>query len=100
MTIRGQTRAEDERKDRSYVIREHRTGSFARSLRLPNWVDVDGAQATLKHGELQITFPKAASAAPQRVPVAAGGQASIGAVPSDAAPAHIRSRPSTGRRSR
>jgi hypothetical protein len=82
LTIRGQSKTDDERKDRSYVIREHRTGSFVRSVRLPRWVDVDGAQAKLKHGLLQITFPKAPAAATQHVPVAMGGQPAIETAPS------------------
>ena len=35
LTISGQAKAEQERKERNYLVREQRTGRFSRSLRLP-----------------------------------------------------------------
>ncbi len=35
LTISGQTTTDEERKERNYLVREHRTGRFSRSLRLP-----------------------------------------------------------------
>ncbi len=74
LTIRGQTKAEQERKERNYLVREHREGTFVRSLRLPDTVDLDRAQATFDNGILRLTFPKSAQAKPRRIAITAGGQ--------------------------
>ena len=83
LTVRGEQTTDDEQAGRrSYHVREHRTGSFARSVRLPAWVDADAAQATFEHGVLLLTFPKSAKAKPHRIPIGAGEQASISTAPS------------------
>src|SRR3954471_11784655 len=53
LTISGQTTTEQERKERSYLVREHRTGRFSRSLRLPATYDPDACTATFEHGVLK-----------------------------------------------
>jgi HSP20 family protein len=58
LTIRGQTKAEYEGHNGNYLMRECRTGSFYRALRLPDTVDFDKAQTHYEHGVLRITFPK------------------------------------------
>ena len=40
-------------------MRERRTGTFYRSLRLPDTVDVDRVEPQYDHGILTITVPKA-----------------------------------------
>jgi len=82
LTIRAQARAEEERKERSYVLREHRANRFVRSVRLPDAVDVDAATATYQHGVLKLTFPKAEPARPRRVSIATCGQEALGSAPS------------------
>jgi len=42
----------------NYLMRERRSGSFYRALRLPDTVDSDQAQPHYKHGVLSITFPR------------------------------------------
>jgi HSP20 family protein len=80
LTIRGETKAEEERKERNYLIREQRMGSFSRSLHLPESVDTDACQATFENGVLRLTFPKAERAKPRRIQVTPGGGAqAIGA---------------------
>jgi HSP20 family protein len=74
LTIRGETKAEEERKERNYLIREHRRGSFARSLRLPDVVDADAARASYEDGVLRLTFPKSERAKPRRISVTPGSQ--------------------------
>ena len=83
LTIRAQARADEERKERSYVVREHRANSFVRSLRLPETVDVDAATATYGHGVLRLTFPNTAPARPRRVPIAVSDQGALGSTPSE-----------------
>ncbi|MDP8921671.1 MAG: Hsp20/alpha crystallin family protein [Chloroflexota bacterium] len=79
LTIRGQGKAEEERKERNYLVREHRVGSFMRSLQLPRAVDADGAQATFEHGVLRLTFPKAEQHKPHQIQIQTADQQAIGA---------------------
>ena len=58
MTLRGQTASEAERNEGNFLMRERHTGSFHRSLRLPDTLDVDRAQSRYDHGVLTISFPK------------------------------------------
>ena len=58
LTIRGQTSVDSERQEGSYLMRERHTGSFHRSLRLPDTLDVDKADTRYDHGVLTISFPK------------------------------------------
>src|SRR5688572_15804060 len=72
LTVRGQTTSEDERKERSYVVREHQTGSFVRQIRVPQNLDVDSIQATFEHGVLRLTLPKQEQAGVHRIPITTG----------------------------
>ena len=51
--------------------RERGTGSFERRFSLPMSVDPQRVEASLVHGVLRITCPKAAEAKPHRIPVKA-----------------------------
>jgi HSP20 family protein len=73
LTIRGQARAEEERRERNYFVREYRTGSFSRSIRLPETVDAEACQASFEHGVLRLTFPRAERARPRRIEVRGAG---------------------------
>ncbi len=59
LTIRGETASHFEHTGGSYLMRERRSGSFHRSLRLPDTVDQDKAEPRYEHGVLTITLPKA-----------------------------------------
>ena len=74
LTISGQTTAEEERKERNYLIREHRTGRFSRSLRLPATYNPDACQASFEHGVLRLAFPKSEAAKPRRIQIGGGSQ--------------------------
>ena len=58
LTITGKAETEEERTEGTYLIRERRTGSFHRSLRLPESVDSDKAETSYEAGVLTITLPK------------------------------------------
>ena len=45
LTIKGNTKTEQERKEGGYLIRERRSGSFHRVLRLPDTVDIEKAES-------------------------------------------------------
>ena len=58
VTIRG-NRVEDRTvSEEDYYHRELYWGSFARTIDLPEEVDVDGAEAAEKHGMLILNLPK------------------------------------------
>jgi HSP20 family protein len=75
LTIRGQTASEFERQEGNYLMRERRSGSFHRALRLPDTVDIDQAQTSHDNGVLTITIPKAESKKARELKVSAGAQA-------------------------
>ncbi len=59
LSIRGQTSEQHQESSGNYLMRERRTGSFYRSLRLPDSVDADKVEPTYDHGVLTISIPKA-----------------------------------------
>jgi HSP20 family protein len=77
LTISGQTEAEEERKERNYLIREQRTGRFTRSLRLPATYTADACNAQFHQGVLRLEFPKAEEAKPRRISIGANGQRAV-----------------------
>ncbi len=77
LTISGQTASQEERKERNYFVREHRTGRFSRSMRLPATYNTDACTANFEHGVLKLTFPKSEAAKPRRIQVNAGGQPAV-----------------------
>lgn len=71
LTLRGETKAEEEIKEVSYHIRERRSGSFARSMPLPSAVQADKARAEFENGVLTLTLPKAEELRPKTITVKA-----------------------------
>ena len=57
LTIRGETKAEQDVEERNYVYRERRHGRFVRSVALPE-VDSDKAEAEFENGVLTLALPK------------------------------------------
>jgi HSP20 family protein len=75
LTIRGETKAEEERKDQNWILRERHSGAFYRTVTLPTPVNADQAQARFEHGVLHLTLPKAEEAKPRQIRIGDGGQA-------------------------
>lgn len=77
LTIRGEVSHEEEntsssqREDRAWHIREHRLGSFERSVALPVPVVSDRATAEFENGILLITLPKAEEVKPRTITIKA-----------------------------
>lgn len=69
LTIRGETKAEQETKEERYHIRERHFGSFTRSVRLPAPVDADNVAATYENGVLTVRIPKAEQVRPRKIAV-------------------------------
>jgi HSP20 family protein len=69
LTIKGESKDEEEVKEENYIRRERRFGSFCRSIALPTNVVADEAEATFENGILKLTFPKAEEAKPKVIAV-------------------------------
>lgn len=69
LTIKGETKQENETKEKAYHIREQRWGTFERSLVLPTEVVADKAKADFENGILTITLPKAEEVKPKSISI-------------------------------
>src|SRR5918998_3211580 len=79
LTVKGQTKEEREQQEGNYLMRERRSGSFYRALRLPDTVDSDKAQPHYENGILSISFPRMESKRAKRLQIT-GGQESQGQI--------------------
>jgi HSP20 family protein len=70
LTLRGERKLEVP-EGYSAHRRERSAVRFAKSYELPARVDAEKASATLKHGVLTVTLPKAAEAQPRQISVKA-----------------------------
>ena len=69
MSIRTASAAEDESDNGGYLVRERRTGSWHRTLRLPESVDAEQVESGYEHGVLTITLPKREETQARRIEV-------------------------------
>ncbi len=69
LTIKGETKDENEEKDQNYYRQERRSGSFQRVITLPVKVEGDKASATFEDGVLTLELPKAAEVKAQTIEV-------------------------------
>ena len=71
LTLKGEVKHEEERKEKAWHIREQRFGSFERSVALPTAVKTDKAEAVFENGILTITLPKADEVKPKTINIKA-----------------------------
>jgi HSP20 family protein len=69
LTISGEKKHEEEKKEKGYDHVESTYGSFRREIALPTDVDQSKIDAVCKDGVLSITLPKAATAKAVKVKV-------------------------------
>jgi len=69
LTIKGETKAEEEIKEENYIRRERHYGAFSRTLTLPTPVVADEAEAKFENGILTLTLPKVEEAKPKVIKV-------------------------------
>jgi HSP20 family protein len=69
LTIKGETKVEEEEKGTNYIRRERRYGSFSRSLAIPTNVVADKAVADFSKGILTLRLPKAEEVKPKRIEI-------------------------------
>ena len=74
LTIRAETEVDEERRNGGYLMRERRSGSFHRALRLPDTVDADKAEPLYENGILTITLPKVEARKARELKVKVGGR--------------------------
>jgi len=79
LTIRGESKAEQDKQGEHWHLRERRLGTFQRSVSLSTPVNSDKAQAHYEHGVLTLTLPKSEAAKPRQIKVG-------GTTPGQAAP--------------
>jgi HSP20 family protein len=72
LTISGQTSDSVEKDGERYHYRERTYGSFQRSVRLPNTIDVEHIDANFENGVLSISLPKLPQAQPKQISIKAG----------------------------
>lgn len=72
LTIAGERKSEHEERHEGYYRVERATGSFARSLSLPEGIDPESVAATFDNGVLTVRIPKPAQAKPRKVRIGVG----------------------------
>lgn len=76
LTIKGSTTVGGDPgkgKEDYYLVKERRTGSFRRTLRLPKTADPDKARPHYDNGVLTVSFPRLESKKVKRLKVSTGG---------------------------
>ncbi|RIK45801.1 MAG: heat-shock protein Hsp20 [Chloroflexi bacterium] len=71
LTLRGEFKTANEKKDATWHIRENRFGAFERTIMLPTDVQTDKAKADFENGVLTITLPKAEAVKPKTISIKA-----------------------------
>jgi len=71
LTIKAESASSSTDDTDSYLLRERRTGSYYRALRLPETVDYENAESTFKNGVLTIKLPKLESKKARKLEVSA-----------------------------
>jgi HSP20 family protein len=69
LTIKGEKKGVDTEKDRRVFKRETWSGTFQRTLSLPETVDTEKIDATMKDGVLTISFPRREEVKPRQISI-------------------------------
>ena len=72
LTVSGERKAEHSERKEGYFRLERATGTFNRSLTLPEGVDADAVKATFDKGVLEIRIPKPEQRKPKKVAIQVG----------------------------
>jgi HSP20 family protein len=71
LSLKGEFKEREDKKEKAYHLREQRFGSFERILSLPTHVMADKAKADFENGVLTITLPKAEEVKPKTITIKA-----------------------------
>lgn len=69
LTLRGERRIEDDKKEKNFRLTERYYGKFIRTFTLPENVNRDGIVAEFKDGVLKLAIPKVEKAKPKEIEV-------------------------------
>ncbi len=69
LTVSGEIGDTIEKEGDRYHYRERYSGSFQRTLRLPNTIDAEKVEASFDNGVLNIALPKLPQAQPKRIEI-------------------------------
>lgn len=69
LTVKGERKAEWEKKKEGYMFHEAAYGSFERTITLPEGVKTDEVHATYRNGVLELTMPAKVEALPKKVKI-------------------------------
>jgi HSP20 family protein len=67
LSLKGEKKMEEEKKDRKYFRRETWAGSFERRVKLPETADAENIKAEMKDGVLSIVIHKKEEAKPKSI---------------------------------
>lgn len=74
LSVKASQQIEVNHENEEYLMRERRSGSFSRAIRLPSDLDLDSAAVSLEHGVLTVTVPVAEAAQTRRLHIAAAAE--------------------------
>ena len=74
LTVSGERKAEHEDRQEGYYRVERASGTFSRSLTLPEGVDPEGVSANFERGVLEVRIPKPEQRKPRKVAISVGAQ--------------------------
>lgn len=69
LTLKGEKKLEEEKKDKDFRLLERCYGEFTRTFKLPEDVDTAKIEAAYKNGILMIDIPKTEKAKPKEIKV-------------------------------
>jgi HSP20 family protein len=69
LTISGESKEENETKEKDYIRKERRFGSFTHTVTLPNGLKADKAEAVFQNGMLALTVPKSEESKPKSIKI-------------------------------
>jgi HSP20 family protein len=72
LTVSGERKAEHETREKGYYRVERASGSFRRSLRLPEGVDPEAIEASFDKGVLEVRIPKPEQRKPRKISIGVG----------------------------
>ena len=72
LTISGERKTEHQDQKAGYHRLERTSGSFRRSLRLPEGVDAEAITASFDRGVLEVSVPKPEQSKPRKVQISVG----------------------------
>jgi HSP20 family protein len=75
LTISGQRRQEETRRERGFEHVERSFGSFSRSIELPRGAETHRIETDFRNGVLEVRIPKNESARARQIPVGGGQRA-------------------------